>query len=822
MYRLLLSILLMITTATLAQAQDRPRAILVLDASGSMWGQIDGINKIVIAREVIGDLLPTLPPEQELGLTVYGHRRKGDCTDIETVVAPGLGQLDVIADAVNTIKPRGSTPLSSAVIQAAEALKYNEERATVILVSDGRETCEMDPCEVGRKLEETGVDFTAHVIGFDVSNPADRAQLQCLAEETGGTFRTASNAGELADALLVVAEPPAPPEPEKIVIALNAREGSRTGPMIVKGLTWNVLDPDGQVILQGGDDMTPSLEIVAGVYDVSVTRDVDGATTRSSLTVERPETFSLVLPELPPDPVSVRIHAIDGRNGPRINDTLIWDLTGNGESVLEAEQSAGLKLDLVKGEYVVSVLRPADEATAELRFGVGTVNKTVVVELPEFRPAATLEAPVSAVAGSMVEVRWTGPDGKNDFISVAEPDADQGAWEEYTYTREGTLLLLRMPPEPGEFELRYVLNDGRKALARRAITVTPVQATITPPADLPAGDTVTIDWTGPDYRGDFISVVKPGEEAWINYTYTREGSPMRLRMPGDPGDYELLYVLDQKRTVLQRVPVTVTGVDYSVSVPDSAAAGSEVLVDWTGPDYDNDYIAIVETGADDGTWLQYTYTREGSPLKLQVPLEPGSYEIRYVLSQGRQTKAATPLTVTEVTGSVSGPTSAAVGSTIPVDWQGPGYRNDFVTVATVGSADRDYASYEYTRNGSPAKLQLPVEPGEYELRYIANAAGDRVLLARQPITLTPVTATLDAPDSAEPGSTINVNWEGPGYRNDYLGIGKIGSEGYETYAYTRDGSPLRIRVPDTPGQYELRYFMGQGRTMIATVPLTVQ
>src|SRR5690606_31672577 len=33
-------------------AQERPSTILVLDASGSMWGQIDGVNKITIAREV--------------------------------------------------------------------------------------------------------------------------------------------------------------------------------------------------------------------------------------------------------------------------------------------------------------------------------------------------------------------------------------------------------------------------------------------------------------------------------------------------------------------------------------------------------------------------------------------------------------------------------------------------------------------------------------------------------------------------------------------------------------------------------------------------
>ena len=117
------------------------QSILVLDASGSMWGQIDGVTKIEIAQGVVGDLLDTLPEGQALGLTAYGHRTKGDCADIETLVMPGASSRAAIGQAVNALKPRGKTPMTDAVVQAAEALKYTEEKATVILVSDGIETC---------------------------------------------------------------------------------------------------------------------------------------------------------------------------------------------------------------------------------------------------------------------------------------------------------------------------------------------------------------------------------------------------------------------------------------------------------------------------------------------------------------------------------------------------------------------------------------------------------------------------------------------------------------------------------------------------------
>lgn len=86
-------------------AQERPSTILVLGASGSTWGRIDGINRIIVARDVIADLLADFPADQNLGLTVRDNRVRGECTDIETVVAPGPGNRAAIADAADTIRP---------------------------------------------------------------------------------------------------------------------------------------------------------------------------------------------------------------------------------------------------------------------------------------------------------------------------------------------------------------------------------------------------------------------------------------------------------------------------------------------------------------------------------------------------------------------------------------------------------------------------------------------------------------------------------------------------------------------------------------------
>lgn len=186
------------------------RAILVLDASGSMWAEVGGRTKVEVARDAVDALLQNWNPDQALGLIAYGHRRKGDCADIELLRPAEDFQPQALREQVRALNARGMTPISAAVRQAAEQLKYTEHAATVILVSDGEETCEADPCALGQELERLGVNFTAHVVGFDLPEGPARQQLQCLATATGGRYLEARNAGELNAALGEVAAAPAP------------------------------------------------------------------------------------------------------------------------------------------------------------------------------------------------------------------------------------------------------------------------------------------------------------------------------------------------------------------------------------------------------------------------------------------------------------------------------------------------------------------------------------------------------------------------------------------------------------------------------------
>lgn len=211
--RLVMALTLLLASLGAARADDRAKAILVLDASGSMWGQIDGVAKWQIAKDAVDKLVTGWDPAIDLGLTVYGHRTKGACDDIEDVIPVGPVDAAKLKAAIGKISPKGKTPLTASVRRAAEALKYTENPATVILVSDGEETCDLDPCAIASELEAKGVGFTAHVIGFDIRDDAAKAQLKCIADNTGGSFVLADDAASLQQALTDVAAVTAAPPP---------------------------------------------------------------------------------------------------------------------------------------------------------------------------------------------------------------------------------------------------------------------------------------------------------------------------------------------------------------------------------------------------------------------------------------------------------------------------------------------------------------------------------------------------------------------------------------------------------------------------------
>jgi len=829
MRRLLIALVtfLLLPLVALAQAEDRPNTILVLDGSGSMWGQIDGVNKIVIARNVIGEMLSEMPDDASLGLTVYGHRERGSCTDIETIVAPGPGTQDAILEAVNAINPRGRTPMADAVVAAARSLRHTENAATVILVSDGIENCNPDPCAIAAELEATGVAFTAHVVGFDVaSEPEARAQMQCIAENTGGLFLTADTADELAAALdEVVMAPPAP-----TMMRLEAQL-EPSGDLVTRPVSWRIIGEAGTIVADGLTGAFVDYAFDAGLYTIEATRqEPDGPVTYSINTIVEQDRTDLIIVRMPEiiETYDVTLTArIGAADGPLIEDPVFWTVSPEVGELAEMANPGMVTLE--DGAYSVNAFWTAEEIEETVAFDISGAGREIIVVFPEPQEEATLSAPATAVAGTEIAVTWTGPNLDGDYIGVGlAGETGPDLWANFAYTRDGDPATLLMPMTTGTHVITYFLGDGRDAIGETTIEITPPEVTLSAPVEATAGGEIPVTWTGPDYDGDYLGIGLAGAngpDQWENFVYTREGSPATLLVPGTEGDYLITYFAAQDRTPLAQVPITVKATSASITAPASAEAGAMIELSWTGPDAEGDYIGIGPAGASGPEqWENFVYTRDGSPVMLQVPPRAGDYVITYFLGQDRMPLASTPISVTEVAAGITAPGSAVAGSTIQIEWSGPNYDGDYIGIGQVGASGPDqWQNFVYTREGSPTSLLIPPAPGDYVIRYFIGQ--DRQEIASAPITVSPVSATLSAPSEGAAGGSITLDWTGPNYEGDYIGIGRVGATGpgqWEGYVYTREGSPVTLALPDAAGDYVIRYFLDQDRTEIASTPITLK
>jgi hypothetical protein len=179
---------------------------LILDASGSMNEALTGTGqtKLDVAKEVMAELIPQIPNEMNGTLWIYGHRHSGDpksesCQDIEQVF--GLEAVDASAyvETVQGISAMGYTPIADSIQLAAESLPPTNFNS-IILVSDGEETCGGDPCALAEALKASDSEVTIHVVGYAV-NQATKEQLQCIAQASGGSYHDAADAAGLLEAL---------------------------------------------------------------------------------------------------------------------------------------------------------------------------------------------------------------------------------------------------------------------------------------------------------------------------------------------------------------------------------------------------------------------------------------------------------------------------------------------------------------------------------------------------------------------------------------------------------------------------------------------
>ena len=186
--------------------------LIILDASGSMNDvDEDGVPFIDKAKAAVVELVDALPDDLDVGLRVYGHRESNTdpvrgCVDTELVAPVVPLDRDAIRTAVAGIDASGYTPIGLSLQQAADDLPEAGPRS-IVLISDGVDTCAPpDPCEVAAELYGDAIDVRIESIGFLIdSGSAAEQQLRCIAESSGGEYRTVGRADELIGRLGEVA-----------------------------------------------------------------------------------------------------------------------------------------------------------------------------------------------------------------------------------------------------------------------------------------------------------------------------------------------------------------------------------------------------------------------------------------------------------------------------------------------------------------------------------------------------------------------------------------------------------------------------------------
>ncbi len=217
MYKKLLLTIILFISAFLSAAADEEK-LIILDASLSMSQPINGVPKYAVAVNAAKSRLQMLNQSELVGLRTIGlsidESLLSFLTDPSslcraTQLAAPIRSFNFsnIESALDSIMPLGTTPLTYSL---DTAIKYDFSSGSrtkhIILITDGGESCNDDPCRFIRNLMQTRKDIVIDIIAIGVTGD-DFSQLKCLAETTNGTIISANTSKQIEDAFSKVLQP---------------------------------------------------------------------------------------------------------------------------------------------------------------------------------------------------------------------------------------------------------------------------------------------------------------------------------------------------------------------------------------------------------------------------------------------------------------------------------------------------------------------------------------------------------------------------------------------------------------------------------------
>ena len=388
-----------------AGANERPGAMIVLDASRTMWTKLGGLSKNANVRIKLGEVIGTYDGKLKFGLVAFGHRQTSNCADTETVAK--LGELSKTSQKklLDRIKPKGQAPIAAAIAEAAKDVP-KEGRLDIVFIGDGGDTCDADICAAATSLKEKTPGVRIHVVGIDTKGEAELKPLACMATATGGQFVAATNADTLKKGLATVFEAaltplPAPPAapvaaaappPAPSAAAIPAPQPVPATPSTTANQPA-AAPPAQPAPAQSESQKTPSPEQQAA----SPTEKAPAAAEAPGETAAPAEAAAAPPPEPPIEPgppVPVSFKALLTESGPKLDAGLVWRVFAEGEAngprkLLSTHREAAPTAALEPGNYLVNAAYGLSNLTKKIKVRGGrSIEETFILNTGALKLAA--------------------------------------------------------------------------------------------------------------------------------------------------------------------------------------------------------------------------------------------------------------------------------------------------------------------------------------------------------------------------------------------------------------------------------------------------
>jgi len=176
------------------EAPQKTRILFIVDYSGSMQAMWGNDKKFNIARDVLYNLADSLQKANsniEIAVRVFGHqshRTKNDCKDSKLEVAFANNNAEEIKATFNKIIAQGNTPIAYSLLEAPKDFpEDNKAINSIILITDGLENCEGNPCNAVMELKKKRITINPYIIGLDIESDLTK-DFECI-----GTFVNAKD-----------------------------------------------------------------------------------------------------------------------------------------------------------------------------------------------------------------------------------------------------------------------------------------------------------------------------------------------------------------------------------------------------------------------------------------------------------------------------------------------------------------------------------------------------------------------------------------------------------------------------------------------------